>query len=170
LILERAALAAEVARRKAAGERVVLANGCFEVLHVGHLRYLEGARALGDCLVVAVNGDASVTALKGPGRPFVTAAERAEMVDALEPVTLVTIFDESDVKSLLETLRPDVHAKGTDYTKESVPERETAKSLGIETAIVGDPKDHSTTDLIARVRSASHSLPLSPSLPPKGGG
>ena len=133
---------------------MVLANGCFEVLHVGHLRYLEGAKALGDRLVVAVNGDASVRALKGAGRPFVPADERAELVDALSCVDYVTVFEEPDVRALLRALRPDVHAKGTDYTTETVPEAATVRAVGGQVAITGDPKSHSTRDLIAAILAA----------------
>ena len=133
------------------GERIVLANGHFDLLHVGHVRYLEGARAAGDFLVVGVNGDAVTERLKGAGRPILPAADRAEIVSALEVVDLVVVFDEGDVASLLEKLRPDVHCKGTDYTEDTVPERDVMRQLGGETRIVGDPKDHSTRDLIATV-------------------
>ncbi|MGH9332444.1 MAG: adenylyltransferase/cytidyltransferase family protein [Vicinamibacteria bacterium] len=144
---------AEVLVRKAReeGKRVVLANGHFDVLHVGHVRYLEGARAAGDFLVVGVNGDASTARRKGSGRPILPAAERAEIVAALEGVDAVVVFDADDVSELLERLRPQVHAKGTDYTAESVPEREVSLRMGCETSIVGDPKDHSTRDFLSRV-------------------
>lgn len=146
----------EAARRvdaaKRAGQRVVLANGHFDLLHVGHVRYLEGAREAGDVLVVGVNGDAVTEKLKGPGRPILGAVDRAELVAALESVDVVVVFEDDDVTSLLERLRPDVHCKGTDYTEETVPEREVMKRLGGETRIVGDPKDHSTRDFIATVR------------------
>jgi len=140
-----------VAHDNRIGSRVVLANGCFDVLHVGHVRYLAGARELGDILVVGINSDEQVAIQKGPGRPVLPAIERAEIVAALESVTYVTIFDEPTVEQLLLTLKPDVHAKGTDYTTESVPERDVVRSYGGQVAIVGDPKDHSTTEIIARV-------------------
>jgi rfaE bifunctional protein nucleotidyltransferase chain/domain len=134
------------------GKRVVLANGCFDLLHVGHIRYLEGAKAEGDLLIVAVNGDRSVAALKGPGRPFLDVDERVELVAAMESVDLVVVFEDETVAALIATLRPDVHCKGTDYTEETVPEREEMKRIGGSTKIVGDPKDHSTRDLIAQLR------------------
>jgi len=149
-------LALRLAEHKKRGERVVLANGCFDVLHVGHARYLEGARLEGDVLVVAVNSDRSVRALKGEGRPILPAEARARLVGGLAAVSYVVIFDEPDVNRLLSTLRPDVHAKGTDYTLETVPERDTARRLGIRVAIVGDAKRHSTRDLLARLRTISH--------------
>ncbi|HUK30156.1 MAG TPA: adenylyltransferase/cytidyltransferase family protein [Candidatus Acidoferrum sp.] len=139
----------DVDRKK--GERIVLTNGCFDILHVGHTRYLSGAKAEGDILVVAVNSDAGVRKLKGAGRPVLPEQERAELVAALADVDYVLIFDEPNVEALLEVLRPDVHAKGTDYTPETVPERDVAKKLGIRVAIVGDPKRHSTKDLLARL-------------------
>jgi rfaE bifunctional protein nucleotidyltransferase chain/domain len=134
-----------------AGRTIALANGCFDLLHAGHIRYLQAAAAEADCLVVAVNDDA-VAATKGPGRPILKAADRAELVAALRGVDYVTIFPEPTVTPLLELLRPDVHCKGTDYTVESVPERETVLGYGGRIAIVGDPKDHSTRDLLARIR------------------
>lgn len=147
---------AEAQRRVAsaheAGKRVVLANGCFDLLHVGHVRYLEGARREGDLLIVAINGDRSVAELKGPNRPVLRVEERAELVGALEVVDLVVVFDESTVAPVLEVLRPDVHCKGTDYREDTVPERDVMRALGGETRIVGDPKDHSTHDIITRVR------------------
>lgn len=133
------------------GRRLVLANGCFDLLHVGHVRYLQGARAAGDLLVVGVNSDRSVRALKGDGRPLLDERSRARMVAALAVVDWVVIFDEPDATALLRELRPHVHAKGTDYTAETVPEREQVRALGGEVAIVGDAKDHSTHDLIARI-------------------
>lgn len=136
------------------GLRIVLANGCFDVLHVGHVRYLEGARRQGDLLLVAVNSDSSVRTLKGPGRPILPAAARAELVAALAAVDIVVLFDDLTVEPLLEELRPDVQAKGTDYTAETVPEREVAARLGIRVAIVGDPKRHSTRELLARIRDS----------------
>lgn len=137
---------------RAAGRGVALANGLFDLLHVGHLRYLEDAANEADVLVVAVNGDVSARALKGPDRPIVPERERAELVAGFACVTFVTIFDELTVDPLLRLIRPDVHCKGTDYTAETVPEREAARALGIRVAIVGDPKAHATRDLIARVR------------------
>ena len=150
-ILNREELKDRIAGARASGARIVLANGCFDVLHVGHVRYLAGARELGDILVVGINSDEQVAIQKGPGRPVLPAAERAEIVAALESVTYVTIFEEPTVEQLLLTLKPDIHAKGTDYTTESVPERDVVRSYGGQVAIVGDPKDHSTTEIIARV-------------------
>lgn len=138
-------------RRKSGGS-VAFANGCFDLLHVGHIRYLQAARAEGNLLVVALNGDASVTRLKGQGRPIMPEMERAEIVAALGCVDFITIFDEETVDSLLVELRPDVHAKGTDYTHENVPERKTVLAYGGRIAIVGDPKDHSTKDLLRAIR------------------
>ena len=140
---------------RAQGKRLVLANGCFDLLHVGHVRYLQAARALGDALVVGLNSDASVRRLKGPGRPVMPAADRALLVAALRGVDLVVVFDDPSVEGLLLTLRPHVHAKGTDYARETVPERAAAAALGIETAITGDPKAHASRDLVARVRGRS---------------
>ncbi len=148
--LEEAARFVEDAKR--AKKRVVLANGHFDLLHVGHVRYLEGARAAGDVLVVAVNGDEVTRKLKGPGRPILSAAGRAELVAALECVDIVVVFDDVNVAALLEQLHPNVHCKGTDYTEDTVPEREVMRALGGETRIVGDPKDHSTRDLIATIQ------------------
>ena len=151
-IVDRDALLRRVDELRRLGKTVALANGLFDLLHVGHLRYLEAAAAEADVLVVAVNADASARALKGPGRPIVPAAERAELLAGLTCVDLVTVFPEGDVTALLEALRPDVHCKGTDYTAETVPERETARRLGVRVAITGDPKDHATRDLIAQVK------------------
>jgi rfaE bifunctional protein nucleotidyltransferase chain/domain len=151
-ILNRDQLAQRLAEHHARRQRVVLANGCFDLLHAGHVRYLDGARRQGDVLVVAVNSDASARPLKGPGRPILPADARARLVAALSAVSYVTVFDEPDVSALLSTLRPDVHAKGTDYTEDTVPEREVARQLGVRIAIVGDPKRHSTTDLLSRLR------------------
>lgn len=150
-ILTREELAQRLASAREAGARIVLANGCFDVLHVGHVRYLAGARELGDILVVGINSDKQVAIQKGEGRPVLPAQERAEIVAALESVTYVTIFTEPTVEQLLLTLKPDVHAKGTDYTTESVPERDVVRSYGGQVAIVGDPKNHSTTEIITRV-------------------
>ena len=133
------------------GKRIVLANGCFDLLHVGHVRYLRAARALGDALVVALNSDASVRRLKGPGRPLLPAAERAELVGALSGVDAVVIFDEDRADTLIARLRPAVHAKGTDYREESVPERDAVRAIGGEVAIAGDPKAHATRDLIQTI-------------------
>jgi rfaE bifunctional protein nucleotidyltransferase chain/domain len=142
--------AVEEARR--AGRTVALANGCFDVLHVGHVRYLEAARREADVLVVGVNGDASVARLKGPGRPVMPAEDRAMLVGALRAVDHVVVFEEDDVGNLLRSLRPDVHCKGTDYTPDTVPEREVVRAYGGRVAIVGDPKDHDTRALIERIR------------------
>jgi rfaE bifunctional protein nucleotidyltransferase chain/domain len=150
-IVERNRLIARVAIARRHGARVVFANGCFDVLHVGHVRYLEGARALGDLLVVGINSDAQVRRLKGVGRPFVPERERAEVVAGLRAVDLVTIFSEPTVEALLLASRPDIHAKGTDYTEETVPERAVVLSYGGRVRIVGDPKDHSSTDMIKAV-------------------
>jgi rfaE bifunctional protein nucleotidyltransferase chain/domain len=136
---------------RAQGKRVVLANGCFDLLHVGHVRYLQGARALGDALVVGLNSDASVRRLKGAGRPVMPAVERAELVAAVRGVDAVVVFEEDSAETLITRLRPDVHAKGTDYTEQSVPERATVESLGARVAIAGDPKTHSTRDLIQTI-------------------
>ena len=139
------------ARLRRAGRRIAFANGCFDILHPGHVRYLQAAKQQGDILVVGVNSDPSVAALKGPGRPLLPAAARAELVAALEPVDYVVLFDELNVEALLSELRPDVHCKGPDYTTETVPERALAKKLGIAVAIVGDPKDHSTRSMLAEI-------------------
>ena len=150
LILDREGLVARITAEKAKGTRIVLANGCFDVLHVGHVRYLQGARALGDLLVVGINSDRQVARLKGTGRPILSEPDRAELIASLEAVDLVTIFDEPTVTELLLALKPDVHAKGTDYTEETVPERDVVRSYGGSVRIVGDPKDHSTSELIRR--------------------
>ena len=144
--LEEAARWADAQRQQ--GRRIVLANGVFDLLHVGHVRYLEAARALGDVLVVAVNSDASVRRLKGQGRPLMSAAERAELIGALRPVDAVVVFEEDSVERLVGALRPDVQAKGTDYTEATVPERAAVLAGGGRVAIAGDPKEHSTRDLI----------------------
>ena len=137
-----------------AGRTIAFANGCFDLLHVGHVRYLAGASREADRLVVAVNGDQSVKGLKGAGRPILSAADRAEMVAALEGVDYVVTFTDPDVNRLLQLLHPDVHCKGTDYTVDTVPERETVRAYGGRVAIVGDPKDHSTRDLISRIKGS----------------
>lgn len=152
-ILDRNRLIARVAIARKNGARIVLANGCFDILHVGHVRYLEGARALGDLLVVGVNGDEQVRALKGEGRPLVPERERAELVAALRAVDFVTVFHEPTVEALLRAIRPDIHAKGTDYTEETVPEREVVRSFGGRVAIVGDPKHHSTSAMLKALSS-----------------
>jgi rfaE bifunctional protein nucleotidyltransferase chain/domain len=143
-------LEGKVGQWRAAGDKIILANGCFDVLHVGHVRYLRAAKALGGRLIVAVNSDASARALKGKGRPRMPQHERAEILAALEVVDAVTIFDELDVRKLVQLLRPDIHAKGTDYTRESVPERDTVLACGGRVEIVGDPKDHSTTEMLRK--------------------
>jgi len=134
-----------------AGRKVVLANGCFDILHVGHVRYLEGARKLGDELVVAINSDQSVRALKGSGRPVLNQKERVALVSALRCVDHVVVFDEPDVTRILNALRPAIHAKGTDYTEVTVPEREHVRAYGGQVRITGDAKDHSTRDVIRRI-------------------
>jgi len=160
-LVDRGELAEELARLRAErpGLRVVLANGCFDLLHVGHVRYLTDAAARGDLLVVALNDDASVRALKGPGRPHVPLAERAELVAALACVDRVTAFAERDLVETLHVLRPAVHAKGTDYTPESVPEAGVDRELGIEVAICGDPKTHASSELLRRLADAGREEP-----------
>ena len=155
-IIDRAAAIALTGRYKREGKSVVLANGCFDTLHVGHVRYLGGAKEQGDLLLVGLNSDSSVSGLKGPGRPVLDERARAQLVAAVRDVDYVVIFPEPDVSQLLEELRPDVHAKGTDYTADTVPERRTSARLGIRVAIVGDPKDHSTRGFLDAVRKGSH--------------
>jgi rfaE bifunctional protein nucleotidyltransferase chain/domain len=150
-ILTRKELVQRVGSAKALGARIIFANGCFDVLHVGHVRYLAGAKELGDLLIVGINSDEQVEAQKGAGRPVLPATERAEIVAALGSVDYVTIFEEPTVEELLLALKPDVHAKGTDYTTDTVPERDAVRSYGGQVAIVGDPKDHSTSEIIARL-------------------
>jgi rfaE bifunctional protein nucleotidyltransferase chain/domain len=147
-VVSRVELPKLVADWRRAGERVTLANGCFDVLHVGHVRYLHAARELGGKLIVAVNSDASARALKGEGRPVMPAEERAEILASLADVDAVVVFPESDVRAIIREIRPDFHAKGTDYTVESVPEREEVEACGGRVAIVGDPKNHSATEII----------------------
>jgi D-glycero-beta-D-manno-heptose 1-phosphate adenylyltransferase len=147
-ILERNRLVARVAIERRRQAKIVLANGCFDLFHVGHIRYLTGAKALGDVLVVGINADEQVRKLKGENRPFMPETERAEIISALRCVDYVTIFPEPTVEELIRAIRPDVHAKGTDYTTETVPEREIVREYGGRVAIVGDPKDHSSTELI----------------------
>ncbi len=151
-ILERADLVKMVNERRSDGSTVVLANGCFDLLHVGHVRYLAGAKALGNVLVVGINSDRQARGLKGNARPFMPENERAEIIASLHYVDLVTIFDEPTVEELIRAIRPDFHAKGTDYTVDSVPEREIIHEVGGQVAIVGDPKDHSSTELISIVK------------------
>jgi len=155
-IVSREVLREKLAEHKRLGRSIVFANGCFDTLHVGHIRYLEGARREGDVLVVGVNADSSVCNLKGPGRPILDENARAELVAALRCVDFVVLFAEPNVEALLEDLRPDVHAKGTDYTTDTVPERAVATRLGIRVAIVGDPKEHSTRELLASIRKEPH--------------
>jgi rfaE bifunctional protein nucleotidyltransferase chain/domain len=152
-ILERNRLIARVAIARKGGAHVVFANGCFDLLHVGHVRYLEAARSLGDLLVVGVNSDDQVRRLKGEGRPVLPERERAELVAALRAVDYVTVFHEPTVTQLLLALRPDIHAKGTDYTEETVPERDVVRSFGGRVQIVGDPKEHSSTKMLKKVTS-----------------
>lgn len=150
-ILDRGELVDRVAGARQSGASIVLANGCFDLLHVGHVRYLEAARTLGDILIVGINSDRQARALKGPGRPLVPQNERAELVSSIRSVDLVTIFDEPTVEELIRAIRPDFHAKGTDYTTDSVPERDIVRECGGVVAIVGDPKDHSSTGLIGQL-------------------
>lgn len=150
-ILERSELIKMADAARAAGRQVVLANGCFDVIHAGHVRYLSGASDLGEFLVVGINSDGQVRKLKGGGRPYMPEDERAEIISAFRFVDAVTIFDEPTVEELILALRPDIHAKGTDYTVDTVPEREIIKKIGGRVAIVGDPKDHSSTALIRRI-------------------
>lgn len=147
-ILSRNELQARVAQWRSAGERITLANGCFDLLHVGHIRYLRAAKELGGKLVVAVNSDGSVQKLKGAGRPIMPADERAEILAALADVDAVIIFPENDVRAIVREIRPDFHAKGTDYTAETVPEREEVEHCGGSVVIVGDPKNHSASQII----------------------
>jgi rfaE bifunctional protein nucleotidyltransferase chain/domain len=154
-ILTREALVARTRDERAAGRTIAFANGCFDILHVGHVRYLDAAAQEADVLVVAINDDASVKALKGENRPIMAAEHRAELVAALRSVDFVIVFPEPTVAPLLEALRPDVHCKGTDYTADTVPERDTVRAYGGRIAIVGDPKNHSTRDLLERIASSS---------------
>lgn len=151
-VLAEPELAVALAADRAAGRTIAFANGCFDLLHVGHVRYLQAAAAEADRLIVAVNDDAAVAALKGPGQPVLSAADRAEIVSALRGVDYVVIFADPNVERLLRAFRPDVHCKGTDYTVENVPERAVVLEYGGRTAIVGDPKDHDTRALLARIR------------------
>jgi rfaE bifunctional protein nucleotidyltransferase chain/domain len=151
-ILEPAALLERLDEARRAGRKIAFANGCFDVLHVGHIRYLQAAADVADILVVGVNSDASVRQLKGEGRPVMNEAERAEIISAIRGVSYVTIFSEKSPARLLEMLRPDFQCKGTDYTADSVPEAAIVRSYGGRVVIVGDPKDHSTTELISQLR------------------
>src|SRR6266478_9492542 len=155
-IVARDLLRVKLAENKRHGQRIVFANGCFDTLHVGHIRYLEGARREGDILVVGVNADSSVCSLKGPGRPVLNENARAQLVAALRCVDYVVLFAEANVETLLEDLRPDVHAKGTDYTAQIVPERAVAIRRGICVEIVGVREDHSTVELLESIRKAPH--------------
>ncbi|HKT69312.1 MAG TPA: adenylyltransferase/cytidyltransferase family protein [Terriglobales bacterium] len=151
-IVNRQALQQRVAEWRREGETVVLANGCFDLLHVGHVRYLHAAKALGGRLVVAINSDTSARQLKGDGRPLMPEQERAEIIAALEDVDAVVIFSEPDVRALVREIRPDVQAKGTDYSAETVPEREVVRECGGRVEIVGDPKDHSSSEMLRAMR------------------
>lgn len=150
-ILDRTRLIARVAVERQRGAKIVLANGCFDLFHVGHIRYLAGAKELGDCLIVGINSDRQVEKLKGKHRPFMPAQERAEIISALRFVDYVTIFNEPTVEELIRAIRPNFHAKGTDYTTESIPEREIIIECGGQVAIVGDAKNHSSTEIIRKV-------------------
>jgi D-glycero-beta-D-manno-heptose 1-phosphate adenylyltransferase len=154
-ILSRDDLRERVAEWRRAGIQLVLANGCFDLVHVGHVRYLQGAKALGGKLVVAINADDSVRQIKGEGRPLMPAEERAEIIASLAAVDAIVIFGEPDVRALIREIRPDVQAKGTDYTRENVPERDEVMAYGGRVEIVGDAKDHSTTDFLSRLKSWS---------------
>ena len=158
MIVSERELVDAVSRDRASGRTIAFANGCFDLLHVGHVRYLQGAALEADRLIVAVNDDRSVASLKGPGRPILPAADRAELVAALRGVHYVVVFADADVGRLLQLIRPDVHCKGTDYTVDSVPEREIVRAYGGRTAIVGDPKDHATRDLLAKIASEKPSV------------
>jgi rfaE bifunctional protein nucleotidyltransferase chain/domain len=150
-VLDRDQLIEFARSSRSRGERIILANGCFDIIHAGHIRYLAGAKALGGVLIVGINSDRQVLRLKGEGRPAMPASERAEVISALRCVDAVTVFDEPTVTELIEALRPDIHAKGTDYTAETVPERDVVNRYGGKVAIVGDPKDHSSTDIIRAI-------------------
>jgi len=162
-----------VARDRAAGRTVAFANGCFDLLHVGHVRYLKAAAQEADRLIVAVNDDRSVAGLKGPARPILPATDRAELVAAIRGVSYVVVFGDATVERLLQLIKPDVHCKGTDYTVETVPERAVVAAYGGRTAIVGDPKSHATRELLARIADASHTpetshpAPRTPDLAPR---
>jgi len=151
VVVTESELVEAIARDRAEGKSIAFANGCFDLLHVGHVRYLQGAAAEGDRLAVAVNDDGSVRALKGEGRPILSAADRAELVAALRGVDYVVVFGDATVERLLRLLKPDVHCKGTDYTIDTVPERAVVAGYGGRTAIVGDPKRHATRELLKRI-------------------
>ena len=152
--MDRAELVINLQRARSGGSKIILANGCFDLFHAGHVRYLAGAKALGGVLVVGINSDAQARKLKGQGRPLMPERERAEIVSALRCVDFVTIFDEPTVEELIRAIRPDFHAKGTDYTVDTVPERGIVREMGGTVAIVGDPKDHSSTQLIRMVNES----------------
>ncbi len=151
-LLTRDELIERVAEERARGRQIILTNGCFDVFHAGHIRYLAAAKELGGFVITAINSDEQVKALKGEGRPHIAENERAEIVSSLRFVDAVTIFDEPNVEALIAAIRPDVHAKGTDYTEDSVPEREAVRAYGGRVAIVGDPKGHSSSEMIARIK------------------
>ena len=154
-VLGRNRLIARVALERRQKKKIVLANGCFDLFHVGHIRYLAGAKELGDVLIVGINSDEQVRKLKGENRPFMPEDERAELISAIRFVDFVTVFPEPTVEELIRAIRPDFHAKGTDYTTDTVPEREIVRECGGQVAIVGDPKNHSSTELISKVGSSS---------------
>jgi rfaE bifunctional protein nucleotidyltransferase chain/domain len=158
-IVSRVELQAKVAEWRSQGQQIVLANGCFDLLHVGHVRYLRGAKALGGRLIVAMNSDASVRQIKGNGRPLMPGNERAEIIAALADVDAVVIFDEADVRRLILEIRPDIQAKGTDYTRDTVPERDEVRSYGGRVEIVGDAKDHSTSKFLGQLRPSGGGNP-----------
>jgi rfaE bifunctional protein nucleotidyltransferase chain/domain len=160
-IVNQLELALRVAEARQQGKLIVLANGCFDVLHVGHVRYLEAAKAMGDLLIVGINSDHQARRLKGDGRPVLSQDQRAEIVAALEAVDFVTIFEEPTVEQLLLALKPDIHAKGTDYTEDSVPERDVVRSYGGRVAIAGDPKNHSSSEMIDKVSREQLGVPPS---------
>jgi len=169
IVLDQDDLAKRLRSLKVGGKRVVVTNGCFDLLHVGHVRALQDAKRRGDCLVVAINSDASVRKLKGSGRPIQSQADRAEILAALDGVTYVTVFDEETVGPLLRRLRPTIVAKGTDYTAENFPERDVLTEIGAELIIVGDPKGHSTRDLL-KLASQAHAASLARATAAKGRG
>ena len=154
-ILDRERLIERINSARTNGARIVMANGCFDVLHVGHVRYLKAAKTLGDLLIVGINSDEQTRRLKGAGRPFLPQEQRAEIISSIEAVDFVTIFEEPTVEQLLLALKPDIHAKGTDYTQDSVPERDVVRSFGGRVAIVGDPKDHSSSQIIEKLAVSS---------------
>ena len=167
MVVSEAELVEAVARDRVAGRTIAFANGCFDLLHVGHVRYVQGAAAEADRLIVAVNDDRSVAGLKGQGRPILTASDRAELVAALRGVDYVVVFGDPSVERLLMLVKPDVHCKGTDYTVETVPERAVVLSYGGRTAIVGDPKSHATRELLARIAGTTDRDPSTEDRAPK---